>query len=141
MCVSEGVKIYSYRSLVNLIVFLNFCNNRKVKFGKVIVISFFFLFCFFFGNGLGLQNTSTFMCLYNLEKASNISSLKHHNQTNKYPFGLVDKYVLFLTSNVPKRGRYINAISVPVSFEKHRLCQFYNCYFFQHKQIIVLHVV
>lgn len=32
------------------------------------------------------------------------------------PICLVDRYVLFLTSNIPKRGRYINAISVPVSF-------------------------
>lgn len=37
------------------------------------------------------------------------------------PICLVDRYVLFLTSNIPKRGRYINAISVPVSFDKIRL--------------------
>lgn len=37
------------------------------------------------------------------------------------PICLVDRYVLFLTSNIPKRGRYINAISVPVSFDNIRL--------------------
>lgn len=37
------------------------------------------------------------------------------------PICLVDKYVLFLTSNIPKRERYINAISVPVSFDNIRL--------------------
>lgn len=36
---------------------------------------------------------------------------------NKFRFDvLVDKYVMFLTSSIPKRENYINAISLPVSF-------------------------
>lgn len=53
----------------------------------------------------------------------------HSNQAYNYPSFLVDKYVLFLTSYIPKRGKYINAISVPVSFEIIRL----YLYFFKIK--------
>lgn len=57
--------------------------------------------------------------------------LRHWNQTNRYLFGLVDRFVLSLTSNVHTRGRYINAIIVPVCFEDIRLFYFKISLFFK----------
>lgn len=71
-------------------------------------------------------NTNVFLFVVIVHRASSISSLKYLNDTDKYPIFLVDKHILFLTSNVPKRGRYINAITVPVSFENHCFRQFWN---------------
>nr|XP_034320791.1 uncharacterized protein LOC105332872 isoform X4 [Crassostrea gigas] len=44
------------------------------------------------------------------EKDYKVTSQFHDLSASVHP---LDRYVLFLTSNIPKRGRYINAISVP----------------------------
>lgn len=74
-----------------------------------------------------------------LSSKYNIHTCIHRIEVNLIfiPICLVDRYVLFLTSNIPKRGRYINAISVPVSFDNIRLSLFENWIFFSWKKYML----
>lgn len=101
-----------------------------LTFAATLTFNIFKRLLFFFQNVFVLQNIILYYIYIIGIKLMSIFKIR-----------LVDKYVLFLMSNVPNRGSYINAINVPVSFENFRICQFMNYLFFESKRIMVVHII
>lgn len=101
-----------------------------LTFAATLTFNIFKRLLFFFQNVFVLQNIILYYIYIIGIKLMSIFKIR-----------LVDKYVLFLTSNVPNRGSYINAINVPVSFENFRICQFMIYLFFESRRIMVVHII